>query len=147
MIDAFEDLLSQLGKILHLSLHLDKHHACSIQIREGLVVQLQLDVSQENLTLFSKVTEIPPGKFREEVLKEALKANGQADPRIGVFGYLAPTNHLVLFQRYPLFLLTGERLANLLGAFYEWVALWKEAIEKGQTSPQISAPKPFGPKL
>lgn len=146
MIDAFEELLSRLGKILNLSLHLDKHHACSIRIHEKLTVQLQLDVSQEHLVLFSKVIEIPPGKFREEVLKEALKANGQKDPRIGTFSYLAKTNHLVLFQRYPLFLLNPERLANLFGAFYEYVDLWQEAIEKGQASPLPSPSKPFGLK-
>ncbi len=148
MIDRFEELLNELGKVFHLGLSIDKHHACSIQIDENVTVQLQLDMAQENLFLFSKIIEIPPGKFRENVLREALKANAMPDPRAGIFAYLANGNQLVLFQCYPLEMLNGERLSGFLGAFIEIGETWNKAIANGQAGPPgastPSSPSPFG---
>lgn len=135
MINQFEELLHALGKVFHLSLHIDRSNACSIQIHENLIIQLQLDVSQENLWIFSKLFEVPPGKFRENILTEALKANALPDPRTGVFGYLAATNQLALFQKYPLSILTGERLSGFIGAFLEMADSWRTAIANGQSAP------------
>lgn len=146
MMPRFDELLQELSKIFHLSLHTDKSHACSIQFHHQLTLQLQLDLAQENMLLFSKLVEIPPGKFRENVLREALKANAGSDPRIGIFGYFSHTNHLILYQRYPLEILNGERLAGLIGAFLEYGESWREAVEKGQSAPLTSKASPFGPK-
>ncbi len=148
MIGKFEELLKDLGRIFHLSLQVDSQNACTLQLREQIRIQLQLDLSQENLWIFSKLIEIPPGKFRENVLREALKANGIPDPRVGIFGYLASTNHLILFQKYPLFLLDGERLSGLIGAFLEMGESWIQAIASGQPAPRTLATglNPFGLK-
>ena len=134
MTDPFSTLLGELGKILHLPLHTDKYHACSIHI-PPLTVQLQLNSTQEELFLFAKLIEVPPGRFRENVLREALKTNGQPDPRPGLLGYIAASNQLALYQRYPLAILNGERLANLFAAFYEMGELWKKAIDSGLAAP------------
>lgn len=134
MIGPFEELLAQLSPIFRLPLHLDKYGACSIEI-PPLIVQMQLDPTQENLVLFSKIIEIPPGKFRENVLREALKANALSDPRPGFFGYLATLNQLALFQRYPLTILNGERLAGFFGSFFEIGETWHKAIQSGQSRP------------
>jgi|SRR5579872_2402564 len=150
MSDRFQELLNELGKVFHLALTVDKHHACSIQIDEDMTVQLQLDMEQENLFLFSKIIEIPPGKFRENVLRETLKANALPDPRVGIFAYLANANQLVLFQRYPLEMLNGERLSGFLGAFIETGEAWKKAVANGQAAPPGASaplpPSPFGIK-
>lgn len=135
MINQFEELLQSLSQIFRLPLHIDRLNACSIQLHETLTIQLQLDVSQENLWIFCKLIEIPAGKFREIVLREALKANSLPDPRTGVFGYLASSNHLALFQKYPLTILNGERLAGFIGAFLELAALWQNAIQNGDPPP------------
>lgn len=148
MIDRFDELLKSVGKLFGMPLHTDRNHACAIQIRKGVIVQLQTDSAQEKLLIASKIAEITPGKFRENVLREALKANGMADPRVGVFAYLAATNHLVLFQRYPFDLLTGERLIALLGPFIEAAEAWNTAIAAGLPSPPPArgASNPFGLK-
>jgi len=150
MTDRFQELLNELGRVFHLALNIDKHNACSIQVQEHLIVQLQLDMSQENLFLFAKIIEIPPGKFRENVLREALKANALPDPRVGILGYMAASNHLVLFQRYPLEMLNGERLSGFLGAFLEYGDAWHKAVSSGQPAPPSASsqtlPNPFGLK-
>ncbi len=146
MTDQFEELLQQLGKVFHLALHVDKSHACSLRLHEQITIQLQLDISQENLWIFSKLIEVPPGKFRENIFREALKANALPDPRTGIFAYLANTNHLTLFQKYPLQILTGDRLAGLIGAFLEMADSWTKAIASGQSAPPTRTTNPFGLK-
>jgi len=101
MISRFEEILDQLGHIFELKLHVDRKNACSIQIHPHLIIQLQLDMSQEHLWLFTKVAETPPGKFRENILKETLKANALPDPRSAIFGYILSPNQLAAFQKYP----------------------------------------------
>jgi hypothetical protein len=96
---------------------------------------LQLDVSQENLWIFSKLVEVPPGKFRENIFRETLKANALPDPRTAIFGYIAKTNHLALFQKYPLTILNGERLAGLIGAFVKMADSWIQALSSGRSAP------------
>ena len=134
MIDRFQDLLSQLGKVFEMPLRPDRHNASTIEIGP-IRVQMQLDPTQEKLVLFAKIIEIPPGKFRENILHECLKANGLSSPRPGIFGYVAKTNHLALYQRYPLTLLNGESLAGLFGAFYELALAWHNAIQQGRSAP------------
>lgn len=146
MIGRFEELLHQLGSILELQLHVDKQHACSIQIHPRLILQLQLDTSQDNLWIFTKLAETPPGKFRENILKESLKANALPDPRPGILGFILSTNHLAQFQKYPLHILNGERLSGIIGAFVEMAETWQEAILSGQSAPMESKHSPFGLK-
>jgi hypothetical protein len=125
MTSHFEQLLQTLGKIFHLKLRVDSLNACSIQIHKGLTVQLQPDISLENLWIFAKLPEVPPGKYGENLLKEALKANGKPDPRGAIFGYIHSTQQLALYQKYPMNLLNGERLAGAIGSFVELAKEWK----------------------
>lgn len=144
MTDRFSELLAELGKILGLQLIEDKYQACSIQI-PPLTIQLQLDPTQENLILFSKVIDLPPGKFRENVLGEALKANALPDPRIAIFSYIAKTNHLAIFQTYPISVLSGEKLSGIFGAFFELGESWHSSIQGGRIPSTTSLPStPFG---
>ena len=137
MTDRFPALLEELGKFFELSLSPDKVGACSINI-PPLTVQLELDATAENLFLFAKIIELPPGKFRENVLQEALKANGGRDPRPAILGYIAASNHLAMHQIYPLKILTGDILSGILGAFLEMGENWFMAIENGHTAPAPS---------
>lgn len=145
MTDRFEQLLSQLSPFFSLKLHSDKMGACTIEINPHIKVQLQLDISLENLLLFSKIIELPPGKFRENVLKDALKANGMPDPLAGILSYFPPSNYLTISQSYPASILNGERLAGLIGSFIEIAENWHSAIKRGNSSPLLSRPFPSGP--
>ena len=148
MLDRFDELIQGLSKEFDLPLHVDKNHACAIQIRKGLIVQLQSDAAQEKLLITCKIVEVPPGKFRENVLREALKANNSADPIVGIFSFVNQTSHLFLFQNYPFDLLNAERIASLIGPFFETAEKWKKAIESGLPGPPSPPGKiganPFG---
>lgn len=133
--DPFETLIHELGVSLNVPLHADRNKACAIRIHHQLTVQLQIDVAQENLLLASFICEIPPGKFRENVFCEALKANHLPDPRTGIFGYLPINNRLTLHQHYPFASLDGQKLAQYVAGFIDYAELWRSAIENGQPGP------------
>jgi hypothetical protein len=147
MTDRFEELLHELGIVFQMPLHPDKLNACSISIPPNPTVMLQMDESLEYLYIFSKVIEIPPGKFRENILAEALKTNGLSDPRPGTFGYIGSTNTLTIHQRFPASLLNGERLASLIGSLLESASAWKTAIEQGRPGPLQNGESSLPPGL
>jgi len=135
MTDRFAELLQELSAVLQIPLHPDHSHACSILMPPHPLILLQLGESQEYLFLFSKITALSPGKFRENVLCEALKANAKEEPRPGILGYVAASNTLAIHQKFPAALLNGELLASLIGSLLETATLWKTAIEQGKTGP------------
>jgi hypothetical protein len=148
MTDPFETLIHELGISLKVPLHVDKHHACTLKVHQKLNVQLQVDAALEKLWIASFICELLPGKFRENVLCEALKANDLPDPRTGIFGYISINNRLTLHQGYPFSSLDGEKLAMYVAGFIEYADLWRETIENGQTSPSPihgnKSTNPFG---
>ena len=149
MTDPFEELIRQLSDSLGLTLRVDKNHACSLKIHEDLSIQIQTDSAQEKILIASFVAELPPGRFRQNVLSEALKTNNLPDPRTAVFGYLTANNQLTMHQRYPLALLDGAKLAVLVANFIDYAQLWHNAIRQGQPGPAPIQPtarpsNPFG---
>ena len=133
MIDAFHDLLNSLGQQLKVSLHPDKKGACTLNVRKIFSVQLEYDPAHERILMATFVAEVPPGKLRENILRDALKAHFPY-PELGTFGYSQRNNKLSLFKYIPLSGLTGEKCAALLAAFIDKASKWKEAIEMGQTA-------------
>ncbi len=136
-MDPLQQILDILGAKLHLALHVDQRSACSILLESNLLIQLQLTEIQDRLLLFAKLGEIPPGKFRENLLGAALKANGESDPIAGILSYIARENCLALYQSYPLDILREETLLALFGGFSAMALQWQEALRQG-TFPQSS---------
>jgi hypothetical protein len=139
MNDRFEELLKELGKILNLSLHPDRHRACNLKINNGLEVQIEINPVKEKLLFVTLIGTIPPGKFRENLLKEALKANNQF-PRTGILGYSERNNKLTLHEFLPLSEMNGEKMAKYLQQFVLKADEWKVSLETGSI-PQISPKK------
>ena len=142
MTDAFSQIIQELSQTLQIPLHPDKFNAVSLQI-QSVVVQLEHSTDQESLFLFCKVKEIPPGKFLENVLTEALKANGLSDPRPGIFGFIAKDNVLSLHQSFPVKFLQGDVLASFLASFVELADSWQQALTNGQIPTKPIQAKPF----
>ena len=150
MIDQFHELLQGLGQQLKIPLHPDKRGACKLNVRNQFSVQLEYDPSHERILIACFVCDVPPGKLRENILRDALKANFPF-PELGAFGYSERNNKLSLFLYTPLSGLTGEKCAALLSVFMEKANKWREAVAMGQTATlvhaaNISEVKPFGLK-
>lgn len=141
--EFFESLLQELGKELKIKdLHVDRNHSCLIKFKEGISIQIERDETGEGMVIGCTIATIPPGKYRENVFREALKANGLPEPRNGIFAYSKRSDQLVLFHTLPMKDLTGEKILAVLLPFKEKAITWKDAIERGNIpalSPQTTA--------
>ncbi|MCB1072525.1 MAG: CesT family type III secretion system chaperone [Chlamydiia bacterium] len=146
-MDKFQELLWDLGELIELPLHVDKNHACNLLLDENLEVQMQMDKHGENLLVCAFLGDVPPGRFRENVLKDALKVNGQYQP-FGSLAFYEKKNMLILHQFLPAEKLNGEKLAQHLEVFIEEAEEWRRALASGSTAPikyhsVESKPPPF----
>ncbi len=146
-MDNFADILKGLGEVINVPLHPDKHGLCKIVISHRFSVQIEYDPLRDRLLFISFIIEILPGKFRENVLREALKANGMV-PRTGTLSYLEKNAMLVLSDYYYLKELKIDKLAEYFSSFVEKVDFWKTHLERGTVpnivkSPSKELPSPF----
>jgi hypothetical protein len=135
-MDRFEQLLRELGEIINVPLHPDKRRACKLNINNVLHIQLECDEFKEKMLMATFIHDIPPGKYRENLLKEALKANGLY-PHTSTFAYSERNNKLALFEYLFLQNLTGGKIADALANLIEKAEIWRLAIERG-TLPMAS---------
>lgn len=150
MIDQFHELINALGQYLKIPLKPDKRGACKLSFNNLFHIQLDYDPSKERILMASFVCDIPPGKLRENVFRDALKIN-HPFPEAGIFGYCERTNKLSLFTYIPLSGLTASKLASTLSSFIEKANKWREAVGMGQTATLVPMtshypPTPFGLK-
>jgi hypothetical protein len=137
MIDRFTELLNELSIEFGITLHPDKRGACRLKIDNASPIQLECDQKQESLLIATFICEVPPGKLRENIFKDALKANGPF-PTYGTLSYSDRNNQLALFAHLRLAHLTGKKLAEFLLPFLEKANSWKRGVETGATA-QLSA--------
>ena len=135
IMDRFQQLLNELSPLIELPLYAEKERAVRMKFADTLHLQLEEDEPKERLLLASFIHEIPAGKYRENLLKEGLKANA-VYPRIGTLAYTERNNQLTLFEYIPTANLTGDKLADILAYFLEKARRWHQAIARG-VLPQI----------
>lgn len=137
MIDRFEEILRELGIEYGLPLHPDHRGACKLLINETMQLQIEYRQEHQALLALTFICEIPPGKFRENVLRTALKAN-HFSPTKSLLGYSDKNNQLALFQQIPLTLLTGKKLAELLTLFINKADEWRQRVQTGDLATLFS---------
>ncbi|MCB1116766.1 MAG: CesT family type III secretion system chaperone [Chlamydiia bacterium] len=133
-MDKFQELLWDLGELIELPLHVDKNHACNLLLDEKLEVQMQMDQHEENLLICAFLADVPPGRFRENVMKDALKVNADYHP-FGTLAFYEKKNLLILQQHLPVEKLNGEKLSQVLEQFLEEAIEWQQAINSGSSAP------------
>lgn len=133
-MDLFQQLLYDLGTELDLPLHIDKNGACKLLVDEKLPVQLEMHPDGKRLLIWIIISELPPGKFREEVLKIALRLNGVYN-ELGIYAYIEKTNSLAFYTYQVAEKLKGLSLAELLAKLIPYAKEWQEAIARGLLAP------------
>ena len=131
MQTGFEEIIENLGKELDIPLQTDNNNSCVIFVEEKISVQI--DENKSKILLATFVAALPPGKFRENVLKVALKANG-IQKSIGVFAFHEKTTNLAMYSYIDKHDLTASILKDYLLAFVETSINWQEAIDNGNIS-------------
>ncbi|MBI3236722.1 MAG: CesT family type III secretion system chaperone [Chlamydiales bacterium] len=135
-MDRFREILNDLGDLLGLPLYPDRLGACKLNMEDKCHVQIEYQPHKQRLLLACMICEIPPGKFREKVLKDALKANGFHSPE--VLCYSEKNNHLCLFEMVSLEYLNGQKLMDSINHFTEKAIAWRMGIETGRTDTLVS---------
>lgn len=133
-MDLFAQILFDLGKEIGVDLYPDSNRICQINYQDELHIQLQHDEAKEQILIASFLCDVPPGKYREQLLRAALLSNGEY-PRIGTLAYSERNNKLTLFEMVPTQNLSTDKLYKLLEQFIEKGHNWKEAVEKGKSLP------------
>lgn len=135
-----EFLLEELSKLLKTPLKVDEHHTCKIRIKDKLDFYIELDRSQQDVIVGVLLASLPAGKYREQILKEALISNGEIPPSGSIFAYSKRQNGLVLFEKMPLQDLSADRLFTRLEELFKLALPWKEALERSEV-PRIERKK------
>ncbi len=150
MISPFEELLKELSRQIGLDLHPDQHGICCLKVDEDLRIQIEPDSQKGRLLIGSFIGELMPGRFREEVLKEALKANALILPEGkpggmpgGTLAFHQHNNQLFLFHYVAQEGLDGPKLVQALAQFTNYAMLWHNSIKNGRPTPlNLGAPHP-----
>jgi hypothetical protein len=149
METRFEEIIHNLSKKTNVDLVLDENNAVSILIDERLLLQMEADLETSRLLIFSPIANIAAGKFRENVLINAMKENDKYDFDF-TFAYMEQDNSLTLFKYLRFKNINPELLTDVLAAFIDTALIWKDAIDAGRATPQeiISSgkEKPFNMK-
>ena len=145
-MDKFAIVLADLGSLVDVPLHPDHNRSCSINVNNVMHLQLQEEENKERILLAAFFGELPPGKFREILLKETLKENNLF-PRIGTFAYSPRNNQMVFFTYAALPTLTGDKLADVLELFLDRAFSWKTALETGQIPSRGANLQKTGPSI
>lgn len=139
---AYENIIEELGKALKTTLKPDAHGACLLKFKNGIQVQLEAD--GETILMVSEIAPLSEGRFRENVFKEALKANGLPPPRHGIFAHSKKAESLVLYDSISMIELSGIRLAEQLRPFVTKAHHWKEALNRGEIPSFTENEQTFG---
>ncbi len=142
--DRFTILIEELGQALQIKLKPDANDACMIKYPDGLEIRIDPDRLGEIIYITSDLGAIPQGRYRENVFREALKANGLSIARVGIFCYNPKKESLLLFEQIPIIDLNGIRLAEITQSFTQKARIWKEGITRGEIPSYRSTEMTFG---
>ncbi|MEM7174595.1 MAG: CesT family type III secretion system chaperone [Chlamydiota bacterium] len=129
-MNFFQELVWDLGEMMKIPFHIDENNACRLLIGEKLPIQLEMDDMGENVLVAASVSEIPPGRFREDLLKAALKANAPYNPH-GALAYVEKKNILVLYKFLAISQCTAPKLVEFLVPFIEYAESWQASVLSG----------------
>lgn len=138
----FGILLEELGKTFgNIQLQPDEQNSCMIKLPDGLIIQVEMSKTDDFLILGCKLGEVPAGRYRENLLNEALKFNSLPHPTHGILAYSPKTNQLVFYQKMYAADLTGEKIAEEIGPFTAKASAWTNALKSG-TVPSADSAQP-----
>jgi hypothetical protein len=133
----FGAILKEFESFFNTSLEPDDNNSCLINLGIGVSVQIELD-RYGMLLIGSRLGAVHMGRFRDNLIRQALKSNDMTPPSTGVLGFSQKSNQLILFTKLNPQQLNPHQIVNLLPLFVNKAKLWKEAIEKGEV-PDITA--------
>lgn len=153
-IGALEAILEEVSDKLGIpGLRPDANDSCLVRLPNGMSIQIEMDTNQQNLLLCVEIGETPPGAFRRDLYKAALKDNATPSARAGIFAYSEGPDVLLLW-RYMDPQSHGGEVADVAQMMITKGAVWWEAIQNGRipdltgkTTEDEERGGPFGIKM
>jgi hypothetical protein len=136
--DRFGALLEELGQAMKLKLAPDSHNACRIRFPDKLAVHLSPDKVGEYLNIVIEIGNPGEGKYKENVFREALRANGLPGQRNGIFCYGPKKDILLLYDTITFEDVHGQRLFDIIQTLCQKAREWKDALSRGEIPPYRS---------
>jgi len=140
MVVSFDSLLKEIGQLLNVELVPDRLNACRLKYPDGLFLQLEANREGTTLLLGTKIGALPPGRYRQDVLEQALKAN-TLDFHTGTFGYSKKNSELYLYAHLSTEHFTAKQIVDFISPFIEKARHWIAPLAANQIPPlDINAP-------
>lgn len=145
----FEAILKDFEPFFKCRLQADQNESCLIKMGQGISLQMELN-RYGFLLIGCRIGELPRGRFQDEVIKEALKANEFYPPLTGIFGISRKSNSLILYLLIDPHKLDLDKISNLLNPFIAKAKLWSDSINQGNipalgaAASQPATAPPFG---
>jgi hypothetical protein len=140
--DRFGVLIEELAAVTQMKLTPDSHGAIMIRYKDKLEAYVEPDALGDFVHVLIEIGKPGEGKYRENILREALRANGQPEPRLGTFSYGQKRESLLIFETVSMEDLTGARLSELMTQLSDKARVWRDAISRGELPPIQSAAAP-----
>ena len=110
-------------------------------IEKCVKIHIEADPMEEFIIIGAYIAELPPGKFREAILKDALKSNFNVNKNAGILSYMGRENILTLHTKIALGSLSIDTLMHCLKHLTKRARAWQDAINEGRSSPPEELPK------
>lgn len=127
----FETILKDLEAYFNYPLKVDERNACSLKLKSGMEVQMEMD-RYENFVIAIRLATIPASRYRENVLKEALRMNHIDAASKGIFGYGTRNNRLILFLTINQPQISQNTLLALVPPFIIKGQSWFDPLQRGE---------------
>ena len=137
---SYKDLIADLSERLGIEIYPDLNNVVVLKIEKSVKIHIEADDVEEFLILGAFIDELPPGKFRENILKNGLKANYLVNKNPAILSYLGRENILTLHRRYLIDSIDVEELITQIKAITERAQKWQASIESGHAAPDDEIP-------
>jgi hypothetical protein len=139
-MSIFSELMEQLSDTLNMDIFPDVNNVVTLLIEHTIKIQIEPDEMDEFIIIAAMIEELPPGKFREHILRDSLKANYKLDQNPGILSYMYKNNLLMLHLKRPLGSLSVDDLVVHIKELVERAKKWKSAINEGFSAPTDEIP-------
>ena len=123
----------------------DANDSCLIGLEMGISIQIELD-RYGIILIGCRLGSVHMGRYRDNLIREALKSNEISLPSTGTFGFSQKSNQLILFMKINPTLLSVHYILEVMPPFIAKAKLWADAIAKGIVPAEVSSSssKPSG---
>lgn len=134
----FESLLEETSQAMGVPMKSNANDTCVFSAPNGMKIQMEVDEEETQFLILAEIGQVPIGKYRENLFKDALIANANPPPRVGRFAYSEQSEMLLMFEHLSVKNLNGQKISDYLQPFIEKAHKWQQALLRGET-PHIEA--------